>query len=171
VSAGAIVDVARSSTTIDPAVRDATPPAQVWPAPDPAGGLPRYHAGSGDPSPPSGPGVVLAAERVVHVRDGATCPLHGAVRAVPRDTHRAKHGAVVPVTLVVTGTESPGPFVVPLRVPSFDTGAAAGAEVTAHFAVDLFRLAPIAAAPQTYFVHAFTADGHAAAKTIAVVAA
>jgi hypothetical protein len=75
------------------------------------------------------------------------------------------------VTLVITGSENPGPFVVPLRVPSFDRHAAGNdASVTAHFAVDLFHLAPLAATPQTYFVYAFTAGGHAGPSPIAVVA-
>jgi hypothetical protein len=172
VSGETLVDVTRSATTIDPAVREAAAPGPVWPPPDPAGGLPRYQPSDGAPSPPADHGVVLAAERVVAAREGATCPLRGAVRVRLRDAHRARHGAVVPVTLVVTGTESPGPFVVPMRVPSFDRDdAAREVGVTAHFAVDLFRLAPLAAAPQTYFVYAFSADGHTEPLPIAVVAA
>jgi hypothetical protein len=76
------------------------------------------------------------------------------------------------VTLVVTGTETPGPFVVAMRVPSFDREEAARTSgFTAHFAVDLFRLAPLAASPQTYFVYAFGADGRAGPLPIAVAAA
>jgi|SRR5579859_2726721 len=167
------LEVRRSATTVDPALRDGAPPAgPVWPAPDPEGGLPRYQPSDGGPALPDDHGIALSAGRVVTARDGASCPLLGAVRVRPREAHRAKHGAVIPVTLVVTGTESPGPFVVPMRVPSFDREETARSSgFTAHFAVDLFRLAPLAASPQTYFVYAFGADGRSGPLPIAVAAA
>ncbi len=168
-----LVELTRSTKTVDPAVHGAgaEPGLQVWPHPDPAGGLPRYDAKGSALTPPAEPGVVLAAERVATVRAGATCPLHGAVRARRREAYRARHGAVIPVTLVITGTETAGPFVVPLCIPSFDRDAGADdAGLTAHFAVDLFRLVELAASPQTYLVYAFTADGRTGPHPIAVVA-
>jgi hypothetical protein len=157
VSNDVVVEVTRSMTTVDPAIvddkeREAT--AHVSPPPDPAGNLPRYHFADDLLSPPVDRGVILEAGRVATARD--VCTLRGAARA-------RRPGAIVPVTLVVTGSEIPGPHVVPMRVPSFDRDAA-------QFAVDLLRLAPLAAAPQTYFVYAFTADGHAGPLPIAVVA-
>ena len=169
-----LVELIRSTKTVDPAVRDGhglEGALQVWPQPDPAGGLPRYDAAGSSVSPPSEPGVVLATERVATVRAGATCPLHGAVRAARRDVYRARHGAVIPVTLVITGTETAGPLVVPLCIPSFDRDDGSGdTGLTARFAVDLFRLAELTASPQTYLVYAFTADGHTGPHPIAVVA-
>jgi hypothetical protein len=164
-----LVDVVRSPSTADPAVWEARSASalQAWPPPDPAGGLPRYHAQDWSLPAPSGVGVLLHAERIVRPGPGATCALEGAVRARPL----GPNGSVLPVTLVVTGTETPGPWIVPMRVPSFDRDAASrDAGLTAHFAVDLLRLAPLADAPQTYFVYAFLADGHTGAQPVAVVA-
>jgi hypothetical protein len=165
VSNETVVEVTRSNSTVDPAVLAATAAEQEkpWPPPDPTGGLPRYDSIQGSLEPPPEPGVVVAAERVVTVRPGAACVLYGAVRARSHREPRASRTAVTPVTLVVTGTETPGPIVVSLRVPSFD-------RLTARFAVDLFRLASLATSPQTYFVHAFTADGRGGPVPVAVVA-
>ncbi|HEY8086267.1 MAG TPA: hypothetical protein VIF09_00430 [Polyangiaceae bacterium] len=174
-SDAAVVEIARAPATVDPAVRaaqSAKAPPVVSPAPDPSGGLPRYQSGPGVPAVPSEPGVVVEAERVVSAAPGSVCALRGALRARAHEAHRVSHGAVVPVTLVLTGSETPGPHIVRLNVPSFDRDVPAGEPlVTASFAVDLFRLAPLAAEPQTWFVHAFTADGRAATQAIAVVAA
>jgi hypothetical protein len=162
-----VVEVARSSSTIDPAVQEAraASPLQAWPPPDPAGGLPRYDSRGWSVATPAVAGVSLRAERIVRVGESAT--LEGAVRALPLAS-----GPVVPVTLVVTGTETVGPWLVPMRVPSFDgAGSRSVGEITAHFAVDLLRLAPLAASPQTYFVYAFTADGRGGPEPVAVVAA
>jgi hypothetical protein len=167
-----MLELGRSTSTVYP-VTSSQPPStlQVWPPPDPAGGLPRYDAIEGSLSPPSRHGVVIGAARVVQAKDGASCVLQGALRAHPRASHQARHGAVLPVTLVIVGTVSPGPLVVPMHVPSFDRQDAAGdSGLTARFAVDLLRLAPLAEAAQTYFVYAFTADGHAGPQPIAIVA-
>jgi hypothetical protein len=173
VSNDVLVDVSRAMSTVDRAVRDAEAadrPLQAWPPPDPTGGLPRYAAVDGSPPPPSEPGVVLAAERVVVIREGAACVLYAAVRARPGEEPRTRHTTIVPVTLVITGTETPGPTVIPMRVPSFERSTAGDGGLIARFAVDLLQLAPLAAAPQTYFVHAFTADGRSVPQPIAVVA-
>jgi hypothetical protein len=170
VSYDAFVEVSRATSTLDPAVHDAGAadrPLAVWPPPDPSGGLPRYDAVDGSLTPPSEPGVVLGAERVVTVREGATCVLYGAARARQTDPTQARRSAIVPVTLVITGSESPAPVVISMRVPSFDRGDSG---MTVRFAVDLFRLAPLVEAPQTYFVYAFTADGRSSPLSIAVVA-
>jgi hypothetical protein len=171
VSNDAIVEVARSMSTIDPAVLQAEAASSmpsVWPHPDPEGGLPRYAAHDWSLPLPADPGVHLHAERVVRAGPGDAVQLEGAVRARALDAYRVLFGALVPVTLVITGSEAPGPLVVPMRVPSFDRRVASGeAGLTARFAVDLLRLAPLAAA-QTYFVHAFTADAHGGPQAIAV---
>jgi hypothetical protein len=171
------LDVGRSGSTVDPAVSSASSgrePAsapQVWPPPDPTGGLPRYDAIEGSLAPPPGTGIVVSAARVAQTSDGAECVLQGALRAAPRAVLQARHGALIPVTLVIVGSESPGPLVVPMHVPSFDREEEARETGrTARFAVDLFRLAPLTESPQTYFVYAFTADGRSACHPVAVVA-
>jgi hypothetical protein len=174
VSNSEIVEVVRSMSTIDPAVREAEAASglRVYPQPDPEGGLPRYAAHQWSLSLPADPGVLLSAERIVRAGPGVTALLEGAVRARALDGYRVSFGALVPVTLVITGSEAPGPLVVSMRVPSFDRDVAFGdAGLTARFAVDLLSLAPLADAPQTYFVHAFTADAHGGPEAVAVTAA
>jgi hypothetical protein len=165
----ALVEVTRSPSTVDPVAEAARAAdgAQAWPVPDPGGGLPRYDAVEGGLAPPLAAGVVVSAERVVTREPGAACVLYGAVRVRPPEAAQAGRTPLIPVTLVITGSETPGPFVVPMRVPSFHRDAAGP---TARFAVDLLRLAPLAASPQTYFVYAFTADGHDGPLPVAIVA-
>jgi hypothetical protein len=169
-SAPSMVRVERSMTTVDPAVLDASSAADgVWPAPDPAGGLPRYDALEGALPPPDEAGIVIGIDRVVKAGHTGPCVLQGALRSRAPEAGRPPR-SIVSVTLVITGTETPGPVLVPLRVPTFDRGVSHGGTQTAHFALDLLRVAPLQASPQTYFVYAFTADGMAGPHPVAVVA-
>jgi len=160
--------VGRAASTVDPAA-ESLPAAslRVWPPPDPAGNLPRYQPVELSPPVPAEPGIALVVPRVAR---GGTCPVHGAFRLRLRPRWIVQHGAVVPVTLVLTGSEDPTPVVLELRLPSFDRVDPANppATVTGHFALDLLPLAPLATAPQTWFLHALSSDAAAPPAVIAV---
>jgi hypothetical protein len=161
------VALGASPSTYDPAVaeharreRARAEPPQVWPTPDPHGGAPRYVSSEGTPQIPDRPAIALAAERVVRLGAGARWILHGSFRTICRPHHIAPNGAVVTVTLVLTGSDDPGPFAVTMRVPSFAVidPKAPPETVTGVFAVDLLALPGMPRAPQTYAVYAFAAE-------------
>ncbi|HEY3820074.1 MAG TPA: hypothetical protein VGL81_23070 [Polyangiaceae bacterium] len=159
----------RATSTVDPAADLVGPESlRVWPPPDPAGNLPHYHPLDQSPAVPAEPGIALVAARVA---SAGTAVVHGAFRVRLRPRWIVPYGAVVPITLVLTGSEDPAPFVLPLRLPSFDRVDAAGtpSTVTGRFALDLLQLAPLAAArAQTWFLHAFSSEASAGPLPIAV---
>jgi hypothetical protein len=160
--------VGRAPSTVDVAAESVAPESlRVWPPPDPGGGLPHYHALDQSPAVPAEPGIAIVAPRVVRA---ATAPVYGSFRVRLRPRWLVPHGATVPLTLVLTGSEDPAPVVHSLRLPSFDPVDRANppATVTGRFALDLLQLAPLAAAPQTWFLHAFLSDAASGPSTIAV---
>ena len=170
VSERTVVKVGHAPSTVDPALEPVEPESlRVWPPPDPAGGMPHYHELEQSPPVPGAPGIALVADRVA--RAGRAL-VHGSFRVRLHKRWIAAHGAVVPLTLVLTGSEDPRPVVVGLRLPSFDPAdpASPPATVAGHFALDLLGLAPLAASPQTWFLHAFTGDASAGPLPIAVPA-
>jgi hypothetical protein len=164
------VVVGRARSTVDPAAESVAPDSlRVWPPPDPGGQLPHYHPLAESPALPAEPGIALVVPRVV--REGRV-PIHGSFRVRLHPRWIVPHGATVPVTLVLTGSEDPRPIVIPLRLPSFDRvdRASPPTTVTGRFAFDLMQLAPLAAAPQTWFLHAFSSDVSTGPVMVAVVA-
>ena len=162
---GSIVRVGASPRTHDPAIaayaeaeRARRGPPAVWPPPDPRGEVPHYLERAESPAVPGDLGIALSTTRVTTQRPGARCLLHGAFRLPLRRERIAAHGAIVPVTLVITGSEDPSPIVLGLEVPSFDAVDAANPppSVVGHFSVDLFALTRMAGSVQTYFVYAFS---------------
>lgn len=126
----------------------------------------------------------VVADRVVVAREGAEIGVHGSFR-VPRraarmtsQEHRdalADQGplptAIVPISLVLTGTANAGPILFELRVPSYDppdqvtnTG-----EVTGCFSLNLNALGRLTADPQTYFLYVFTHEHMVGPTAIGVV--
>ncbi len=183
----AVVTRLEGAPTRDPAVeeflnaqrRPAFPPA-ISPPPDAHANpyLPRADS----PAPPSGPGIVLAVERVaVHGRE-RSCVLRGTFRLpiLPRDMVKVLPGpagseaerqaiadgwvdvgdadaiAVLPVALLLTGDQRAEPLLIQLHVPvygPFDaTDSSDGAR--GYFALDLFKLLPDDVFIQSYAVWA-----------------
>ncbi|MGD0529238.1 MAG: hypothetical protein ABSE49_29130 [Polyangiaceae bacterium] len=162
--------VGRAATTVDPAADSVDSESlRVWPPPDPAGNLPHYRPLPESPPVPPEPGITLVAPRVA---PGGRAVVHGSFRARLRPQWVVQYGAVVPLTLVLTGSEDPAPIVLSLRIPSFDRDASASPAptITGRFALDLMQLAPLATAPQTWFLHALTSDASAGPWPIAVTA-
>jgi hypothetical protein len=134
------------------------------------------------PTPPSGPGIVLAVDRVaVHGRD-RSCLLRGSCRLPisPRDMVKHLPGpvgseaerlaiadgwvdvgdpeaiAVLPVTLLLTGNQRAEPLLIQLQVPIYGPLGPTDSSDGAHgyFAVDLFKLLPDDVFIQSYAIWA-----------------
>lgn len=158
------------------------PPPEIWP-PHPqrhvgvsgayGRSYPRYADKAQAPDLPTEPGICLEVDRAVISNE--RCMLRGSFRVPvlarehvsPRlyDTGRGtserrmpdvgdeRAKAVVPITLILTGSQNPGPFMITLQLPAYglDTnGLALG-----RFELDLFELPDMPRAPTTYFLHAF----------------
>ena len=75
--------------------------------------------------------------------------------------------AMLPIALLATGADDPGPFPVQLRVPVY---AVEGDQAIGHFAMDLVPLGRVPRAPTIYFVHALFRGVTAAPLRVAVLA-
>lgn len=153
-------------------------PKALQPAPGLAGQWPNYRKSERSVALPAGIGVALAAERVSVYRPGAHSILRGSFRLpVPAAFYLGGAGdglaatAAVPITLVMTGNLMTGPFVVPLRVASYDRvdRRAVESTVTGYFEVDLFALPEASKVPQTYTIWAYAGETRSAPATAAIV--
>lgn len=164
------------------------PPAvhRIWPPlPQISGAIARVLEGALDPFPnykqrddsppvPDDVGVNFTIDRVAEAIPGQRCLLRGAFRLPvtrhervgfdPQTGRLADVGcpgatAVVAIHLVATGTSLTGPFVFPLRVPSFDAlEPGADTVATGFFNIDLFALEAMPKRAGTYFFTAFSRD-------------
>jgi hypothetical protein len=131
-----------------PQAREVSPPAGE-------GDLPSYEQRETSPEVPTEPGLAMAAARVAVIGMGPLL-LEGSFRLplVERDrVAEPAEGAptnVVPVSIVVTGSNIPGPWSWDLGVPCAEEGE----EVTGHFALDLLSMQGFPQEPQTLFVYA-----------------
>jgi hypothetical protein len=158
------------------------PPPAIWP-PHPQrhidasgsyGGMyPRYGDKAQAPDVPAEPGIVVEVDRAVVSNE--RCMLRGSFRVpvLPRervsprlyDTGRgtserrmpevgdAVAKAIVPLSLVLTGSHDPGPYMITLQLPAYaidDNNLATG-----RFEIDLFEFAGMPRRATTYFLHAF----------------
>ena len=155
------------------------PPLPVSPEAKPELGV-TYQRISRSPEVPKEPGIALAVDRVAVARRGSSCLCFGSfrlpvtvgelVRPDPSTGARPEVGdpearCIVPITLLITGSNVPGPWLVELRVPSYDAvtlpkGGAPPPEeevgvVTGHFALDLFQHPGMPRSAMTYFISAF----------------
>lgn len=161
------------------------PPGPVWPPlPQISGAITRALDGGPDPFPnyrqrdaspplPDTFGINVSLERVVEVGPGRRCVLRGAFRLPAGKYERVQFDpqtgrlmdvgvpgatAVCKIHLVGTSTRAAGPFVVPLRVPSYDPVPAEGGPVTGFFNIDLFQVPSMPQREDTYFFTAFSRD-------------
>lgn len=155
--------------------RKKTGPPPMWPEPgDP---LPGYEKQPSSPAIPEEPGVVLSVERVTIIKEGISCVLHGSFRlpvesaqivqpspqqstAGESEQSKPVPSAIVPITLVLTGSVVATPFIWRLMVPSFDpiSEKEETKEVTGYFAIDLCTLGTLTGLHQTYFIYAFSRE-------------
>jgi len=119
----------------------------------------------GSPEVPSMPGIAVAVDRVVDLRDAGSWRLQGAFRLLPLadevtlalsaasdQPERERPAAIVSVHLVMAGANDGSIDVIRLRVAAASAGAGA---VAGYFNVDLLPLTRLRVA-QTYFVTAFS---------------
>jgi hypothetical protein len=153
--------------------------------PEPAGGqaglsLPDYRRRATSPIIPAQPGIEFKIEREVSVAQGTTCPLYGSFR-LPVITAGGGAGssgasndrqpsAVVAITIVVTGNDTVGPWVIRLRVPTYDpVKPGARTMVTGFFNLDLFRVSEFPRRPMTCYLTAFSGEFISGPKTVKLI--
>ncbi|MFO0628460.1 MAG: hypothetical protein U0325_23000 [Polyangiales bacterium] len=143
--------------------RVAAGPPPVWPPQASASvAMPVYTKIDASPPCPEVGGVRVTVERVVPLVDRARCVLSGSYRLPLRPGERvpadratgAGPRAVVPITLVIVGSDTPGPKVFHLRVPSENLVGEGEGEAMGYFALDLLDLPGLWREPRTCFVYA-----------------
>jgi hypothetical protein len=163
------------------------PPDPIWPPlPGQGGLLPSYRSQAGSPPVPEKPGIAFSVERVVVTEPGASCVLRGSyrlpvlrqevVRTDKKTGMLPKVGdpaatAVLTINLVMTGSDSTGPYVIRLHVPSYETVERKGRTdyTTGFFNLDLFQLDGMPRMPMTYFLYAFCGDVVSGPTPIALI--
>lgn len=155
---------------------------QVPLAPKPAadGSAVSYRRQAASPPVPEKPGIALAAERVQRIAPDMRCLLHGSFR-LPTDAaaflrpesaqasgmYTSEAAAILPITLLLTGSVTTGPRVHRLMVPAW--APAKDGLLSGSFTIDLCRMDDVAAAEQTWFVYAFSGAVMGGALPIALV--
>jgi hypothetical protein len=161
------------STYEDPAVKEFLEKERLRIGPPPAGpraaeGEPFAHFRKRpeSPPPPAKPGIAMAAPRVFVLGSATSCLLSGSFR-VPLARHQIvppgpgdAGGAVVPLSLLLTGSKHAEPTTIAMQVPIFDAidSGAPPETVVGYFAVELLHVEGVADSPQTFFVHAFSGE-------------
>jgi hypothetical protein len=162
------------------------PPPAVFPVPHahPETGEPPHYDPLFDMPVPEAPGICIQAPRVVIAKAGGKCILQGSYRlpvarrhrVEPRGTNASaplvgdpRARAVVPIHLVVTGSDLPGPWVISLKVPVYGPLSPHPAEASGHFTIDLFQMPDFPRTPMTYFITAFSGQAVSQVLPIAVV--
>jgi hypothetical protein len=149
-----------------------------------------FTANPDSPQLPESPGIALRCERVVLYEQGKRGWVRGAIHVpvlhreiVPAvsenlpDNGGAEYGdprpiAIVPVWLVIIGSEDGKAEVVFLRVPCFsETVPQEGETVTGYFEYDIFSRENVAGKAQTNFVYGFCGESMTGPELMAVVTA
>ncbi|MBN2573172.1 MAG: hypothetical protein JXP73_01280 [Deltaproteobacteria bacterium] len=170
-SNGVQIGVSKSGGYADPEVakfiekQPLPAPAPVTPAPGTP--LPSYRRSDASPELPQTAGIAISAPRVSVLRQGAQVAIAGAFKVplLKREMTGASPGgqeatAIVPITLVAFSSDPGrfGPFVMKMRVPSYDAIAAADPVGTGYFAIDLLGLPGVQPKAATFFVYAFLGE-------------
>jgi hypothetical protein len=142
-------------------------PAEVYPLPrteeDDGKTLPSYRKQSDSQPVPDKLGITLAVPRVVPRNQHMRAIVHGSfrLRLLPRERAPGRvYSAVVPITLLATGSDLPAPYQFDLQVPVYDPVQTVdgGTEVTGYFSIDLQSLANLNVVDQTLFLYAFSGE-------------
>jgi hypothetical protein len=171
VSNRARIAVKKSASYTDPEVAKFIE-QQPLPAPEPVfpppgAPLPSYRRGKTSPAIPEAAGIAISAPRVTLVREGTQVDVSGSFRVplLKRELTGASPGgedatAIIPITLVAFSTDPNdfGPFVLRMRVPTYDAIAPADPVGTGFFSVDLLDFPGVARKAATYFIYAFVGE-------------
>ena len=130
---------------------------------------------------PGDPGVLLSVDRVIEALPNARALLRGSFLLPARpsdvvseadiDHVRQNITAVVPISLLVIGSEDAIPEMLSLVVPSFQPIITRDGKSLAagYFSIDLARMGSFLQRPQTYFIYAFSDEILTPAAIMAVV--
>jgi hypothetical protein len=143
--------------------------------------LPDYKDRTDSPAIPEAPGIALSPDRVVDLRRQSGCVVRGSFRlpiasryvvqrpagAVPDGANL--HTALVPISLLVIGSDSVVPKVFPLVVPTYDPVSANGGIVTGYFALDLRASMGFVPTEETFFIYALSGDIQSGPFPMAIV--
>jgi hypothetical protein len=142
-------------------------PAEVYPRPlkddDDGKTLPSYRKQPDSPALPDGLGINLAVPRVIARNPHMRVIVHGSfrLRVLPRERAPGRvYSAVVPITLISTGSDLPAPYQFDLHVPIYDQIETVDgeAQVSGYFSFDLQSLANVNVVDQTLFLYAFSGE-------------
>ncbi len=155
----------------------------IYPLTNPAGGVtqqPDYRRRELSPPIPGKPGIDFRVDRTVHMEPGTACMLHGSFRLPVLSRERTEPSAggssqvtaIVPITLVVTGHDIPGPWIIRLQIPSYDQAVVRGpsAQATGYFSFDLLQLPEFPRRATTYFLSAFNGEFVTGPKPVTLTA-
>jgi hypothetical protein len=169
-----------ASTYDDPAVREyierkRSEIPSPRPFPPPGDPLPAYVVVDGSPPVPKQPGIAISGDRVVELKERASCIVHGsfllpiAKADLVRPEEGERQAAVVAIHLVVTGADHPAPFLQTLHVPVYGK-VEPDQPAAGYFAFDLLSLFTPANRTETYFVYAFSREIMAGPQPFAFLA-
>lgn len=149
---------------------------------------PRYEPTPESPPPPDTVGINLACREVTTVGGGEPCLLRGSFR-LPVLAHEGNRPpgpeegaspagydpaatAVVGITILLTGSDAVGPFVLPLRVPTYAPydPEQGDTTVTGYFTLDLWQMPTMPRSAMTYFAYAFSGETLAGPIPVTLVA-
>jgi hypothetical protein len=121
--------------------------------------FPIYEQRLDSPSVPSESGIQIVIERV-NLVSAEECILTASFKLPVDKRHivaKARETAIVPITLLLTGSVDRSPQFVKLHVPSYAPITSEGGQnfATGHFTLDLCQMANLRTTPQTYFIYAF----------------
>jgi hypothetical protein len=140
-------------------------PPMPYPEPaEPAQPLPSFRREDNSPDIPVEPGIALSVARVSVFAPGTRCVLAGSFRLAiyPQQLVRPPRldEAIVPITLLLTGSVDPDPKIVRLFVPSYEPvkSVDGGPVAVGYFAFDLCRMTNLLVTPQTWFIYAFSGE-------------
>ncbi len=140
--------------------------------PQPGTPMPRYQRVSESTTLPDGVGIAMEVTRVNPISQSTSCILQGSYRlpvrphqlvSSPRGDEAARANpmtAVVPITLLLTGSVDATPKLLPLSLPSYGPTKTLDDDtiVTGYFALDLCHMTDLTAVAQTYFIYAFSGE-------------
>ncbi len=159
------------------------PPPATPPSPDAhPHPLPDYTRRRDSPDLPDKPGLRLSAKRVIPIERKTRCPLLASFRLPVQPHHIAQQPttgsdsdapetAVVPISLLLTGSVRVAPCLLRLAVPSYEPLETQNgiSMATGYFALDLCRMLDLVSTPQTHFLYAFAGESMTGPTTFALV--
>lgn len=154
-------------------LREQAPPAPAPVSPEPGDPFPSYRPDAKSPPLPEEEGIALAVDRVVVTSKDARAALRASFRLAPlrgeliSGAAEGSPAAIIPITLVLTGTETIFPLAFTVRAPAF--GKPGDAMLTGHFSIDLLDIPHFKTRPQTYFVYAFAGAAMAGPAPVGLV--